>query len=51
MHHSYFAKLAAKRKARARSRLQSALGVALMVAIGGIGTYLAYLFYGHGCGC
>jgi hypothetical protein len=51
MNNAYLAKAAAKKRARTRSAFQSALGVALMVAIGSIGSYLAYVFYANSCGC
>jgi putative Mn2+ efflux pump MntP len=51
MTNPYVAKVRAKKKAQFRSALQSALGVALMMVIGAVAAYLAYVFYGHGCGC
>src|SRR6202521_2051708 len=48
---SYVAKVRAKEKAQLGRSFQIALGVAAMIAVGALGSYLAYVFYGHGCGC
>ena len=51
MTNTYVAKFRARKTAQLRSAFQSALGVALMMVIGAVGAYLAYVFYGHSCGC
>jgi hypothetical protein len=51
MTNSYVAKVRAKEKAQLGRSFQIALGVAAMIAVGALGSYLAYVFYGHGCGC